>query len=134
VPDRRLLARETARLLRGRARVSELVIVSSFEPQLLAWMALLARGIPRALLVHAGQRLAWTRATPLAARALGCIAVHPQHTLCSPAIVHGIRAAGLLVNTWTVNAAREANDLVALGVDGIISDDPGAILEAIGAR
>jgi glycerophosphoryl diester phosphodiesterase len=133
VPDRGALARETARLLRAHPRAAPNVIVSSFEPRLLAWMAMLAREVPRALLVHAGQRLAWTRATPLAARALGCVAVHPQHTLCSPAIVHALRGAGFVLNTWTVNDAREARELSALRVDGIITDDPAAIRAALAA-
>jgi glycerophosphoryl diester phosphodiesterase len=98
---------------------------------MLAWLAFVLRGTPRALLVHAGQRLAWTRATHLAAKGLGALAVHPQRTLCSPALVRSWRNAGLLVNVWTVNDAREARDLAQLGVDGLISDDPAAVRDAL---
>jgi glycerophosphoryl diester phosphodiesterase len=84
--------------------------------------------------VHAGERLAWTRATRLAAWGLGCVAAHPQHTMCSPAFVGALRASGLLVNTWTVNDASEASALALLEIDGIISDDPAAILRGLERR
>ena len=38
---------------------------------------------------------------------------------------------GRVVNTWTVNDAAEALALASCGVDGIITDRPGAILEAL---
>jgi glycerophosphoryl diester phosphodiesterase len=41
---------------------------------------------------------------------------------------------GLRLGVWTVNDASEAADLVALGVATIITDQPGAILEAITPR
>jgi glycerophosphoryl diester phosphodiesterase len=36
-----------------------------------------------------------------------------------------------LINTWTVNDPEQAKALDALGVDTIISDVPGAILEGL---
>jgi glycerophosphoryl diester phosphodiesterase len=38
------------------------------------------------------------------------------------------------VNVWTVNDAIEARDLAALGVDGLITDDPAGIALALGSR
>jgi glycerophosphoryl diester phosphodiesterase len=35
-----------------------------------------------------------------------------------------------VVNVWTVNDVREAKDLAALGVDGIITDVPGEMRAA----
>ncbi len=134
VRDRGALARLTTRLVRSRPRLAGRVLLSSFDPQLLAWAAIYARELPRALLVHAGERLAWTRATRLGARALGCVAAHPQHTMCSPTFVAALHDAGLRVNTWTVNGTTEAATLAKLGIDGIISDDPGAILRALAPR
>ena len=131
--DRRRLARACARLLRAHAALAGRVLFSSFDPQLLAWAAWHAPEVPRALLVHAGQRLAWTSAASLLARALGCVAVNAQHTMCSPRYVAAIRAAGLRVNAWTVDGAREAVTLAALEVDALITDDPGALLGALGA-
>ncbi|MBC7792472.1 MAG: glycerophosphodiester phosphodiesterase, partial [Clostridia bacterium] len=40
-------------------------------------------------------------------------------------------AAGVEVHVWTVNDARKAKPLVALGVDGVMSDDPGALVDVM---
>jgi glycerophosphoryl diester phosphodiesterase len=32
---------------------------------------------------------------------------------------------GLMVNPWTVNKEKEIKRMIACGVDGIITDDPG---------
>lgn len=125
------LVRAVARLLRGRPRVTERVILSSFHPRLLALAAALAPGVPRAFIVHAGQRLAWTHAAVLGAKALGVLAYHPERKLCTPSLVAGWKRAGLVVNPWTVNDAREAVDLAALGVDGLITDDPAGVIAAL---
>lgn len=37
-------------------------------------------------------------------------------------IVNAVHDMGMLVKTWTVNSASEAQILAALGVDAIISD------------
>ncbi len=129
--DRAALARGVARLLRGRARVAERVLFSSFQPELLARVAVLLPRVPRALLVHEGQRLAKTPIAPLVARATGAIALNPERTLCSPARVRAWRSQGWLLNAWTVNDGAEASDLAALGIDGIITDDPARVLDAV---
>lgn len=40
------------------------------------------------------------------------------------------RKAGLEVHLWTINSVHEARRWLALGIDGIMSDDPSAILPA----
>jgi glycerophosphoryl diester phosphodiesterase len=129
--DKALLVSGVARLLRGRSRVAQRVLFSSFEPELLARLALALPAIPRAFLVHAGQGFARTSLAPLVARATGSIALHPERTLCTPELLAGLRARGLLLNVWTVNHAIEAIDLARLGVDGIITDDPALIRAAL---
>ena len=129
--DLRALAFEVARLLRGRARVAERVMVSSFEPKLLGWSALYAPKIPRAFLVHEKQRFAKTIVARAIAAGVGAVAIHPERTLCSPSRVALWRAHDLLVNVWTVNDPREGKDLARLGVDGLITDDPAAVLAAL---
>ncbi|MBL4577154.1 MAG: hypothetical protein JKX74_01700 [Flavobacteriales bacterium] len=42
-----------------------------------------------------------------------------------------IHSLGKKVNAWTVNDTYEIADLVKMGVDGIITDDPGLIPEAL---
>lgn len=128
--DKRELARGVARLLGGRTRVADRVMFSSFEPELLARVGLLVPTIPRAFLVHDGQRLAKTPVGPLVAKATGSFALHPERTMCSPARVQRWKRSFVL-NVWTVNDPTEARDLARLGVDGLITDDPASILAAL---
>jgi glycerophosphoryl diester phosphodiesterase len=58
---------------------------------------------------------------------LGCIALHPKHTLLSQEVVRDIRGAGLRVAAWTVNDAARAATLVGWGVDTIFTDAVDAI-------
>ncbi len=46
------------------------------------------------------------------------------------AIVRSLRQARTVVHVWTINDVVQAKSLWARGVNGIISDDPGAILAA----
>ncbi len=131
--DRAALAGGTARLLRGRPRVARRVMFSSFEPELLARMRLALPDLPRAFLVHAGQRFAKTPIAPAVARAVSADMLNPERTLCTPERVEGWKRRGLLLNVWTVNHGGEARDLTRLGVDGLITDDPALVREAIQA-
>lgn len=126
--DKHALAMGVCRLLRGRARVAQRVMFSSFDPELLARVAVLIPDVPRGFLVHEGQRLARTPVAPLLAKTMGAIALHPERTLCTPDRVASWRQRDLILNIWTVNHSREAVDLARLGVDGIITDDPALIL------
>jgi len=67
----------------------------------------------------------------------------PRHVqaLCIPQRWHGLpvpigafaralRGSGTVIHVWTVNDAAEAAALWAAGVQGIISDDPGLLLQA----
>jgi glycerophosphoryl diester phosphodiesterase len=48
--------------------------------------------------------------------------------------VQEIQAAGLLVIPWTVNDANQIEQLLDLGVDGLISDYPDRVIEALARR
>ena len=52
--------------------------------------------------------------------------MHPQATLCRPALVERWHRAGYLVNTWTVDDPARLRELAAMGVDGVICNDPAA--------
>jgi len=124
------LSLAVVRLVRGRPRVAERVMLSSFEPKLLALCAALGRDVPRAFLFHAKQRFARTPVANLVAAAVSAVALHPERLLCSPDRVAAWRRTGRLLNVWTVNDVEEARDLDHLGVDGLITDDPAAIRAA----
>ena len=46
-------------------------------------------------------------------------------------LVDAAHAAGIEVHVWTINDAAKARKLVGLGVDGIMSDDPGVLVDVI---
>jgi glycerophosphoryl diester phosphodiesterase len=124
VPDRVVFARAIARALSRHPDVE--VLLSSFDPVLLALLAALSPHVPRAWLTHEGQR----RWEPLWARLAihaPITAVHLERTLADPATVGTLQRAGKSVGVWTVNDPGEARDLEALGVDWLITDAPGAL-------
>jgi glycerophosphoryl diester phosphodiesterase len=130
VPSRASLARATVRAVReSRADV----LLSSFDPLLLALAAALAPHIPRALLVHSRQRR-WADLVQARVRPPAVTSLHLERTQTDSRVVRGAMRRGLRVGVWTVNDAREAADLVALGVGTIITDEPGSILEALTPR
>jgi glycerophosphoryl diester phosphodiesterase len=46
-------------------------------------------------------------------------------------LVRAAHAAGIEVHVWTINDPDRARRLLALGIDGIMSDDPGALAGVI---
>lgn len=121
------LARATVRIVRAAGAD---VLLSSFDPRLLALAAAVAPSIPRALLVHSKQAR-WADAAQRIARPPLVMALHLERTQTDPRALERYRARGLRIGVWTVNDAREARDLVALGVASIITDRPGEILTAL---
>jgi glycerophosphoryl diester phosphodiesterase len=54
--------------------------------------------------------------------ALGCVSFHCDHALLDQGRVRQVRAAGYRMLCYTVNDAARAAELLAWGVDGIITD------------
>jgi glycerophosphoryl diester phosphodiesterase len=59
-------------------------------------------------------------------------AISLHHALVSRAAVTTAHALGAAVIAWTVNDPEVVRRLAALGVDGIVSDDPAMALRALG--
>ncbi|MCB8943015.1 MAG: glycerophosphodiester phosphodiesterase [Ardenticatenaceae bacterium] len=57
---------------------------------------------------------------------------HPYHLLVNKTYMAWVKKRGLKVNTWTVDDPQRAKQLVALGVDGIITNKPQFIRESLG--
>lgn len=55
---------------------------------------------------------------------LGADAIHPYYRSLNAKIVKEIKAADLLINTFTVNEEIQMKDLILAGVDGIITNYP----------
>jgi glycerophosphoryl diester phosphodiesterase len=127
-PSRPAIVRAAARLLRSWDPAHG-ILVSSFDPAMLLALRRLAPHVPAALLVH---RTPWHLVATTLSGPFGADAVHLERTLTRPDLVRSLRARGLVLNVWTVNDPGEARDLAALGVDGIITDDPAGIIAALG--
>jgi glycerophosphoryl diester phosphodiesterase len=128
VPSRKKVVRETARVLSTVGAAARAVIVSSFDPWMLAYLGWLSPAVLRGYLFGADRRL--TR-SGWPAILLAADAVHPERTLVSADRYRAWRNRGNLINVWTVNDATEARALSAIGVDSMVTDTPRAIVDAV---
>jgi glycerophosphoryl diester phosphodiesterase len=128
VSSRRKLCARVAELLRDSPGASERILLSSFDPLIVRTVAWLLPSFAVGWLIHEKQRL--LRFAP-GWRALGAVALHPSLALASSPRVERDKAAGALVNVWTVNDPSEAHRLARAGADAIISDVPGRIVRAL---
>lgn len=117
VPDRFRAVRAAARALRSRDDLT--MVVSSFDPRMLAAFRHLAPRVPIALLLHPEHPNVQLFAAPL-----GAVAVHLARSLAGSAAIARWHRRGLSVWVWTVNDPLEAERLLQDGADGIISDNP----------
>jgi glycerophosphoryl diester phosphodiesterase len=64
---------------------------------------------------------------------MGHLTVNPYWSLVleKPASIEEARRRGLQVFVWTVNDWAIAGELASFGVDGIITDDPGGLRDAL---
>ncbi len=119
-----VLAPKLAELL-GARRLLDATIISCFEPAALMVVRDCAAGAQLGLLWQrpdVSEAWEW-------ARALRPVSFHPHWALVSAATVEAAHVRALQVLTWTVNDADAMRNLVAQGVDGIISDFPERFVE-----
>ncbi len=62
----------------------------------------------------------------------GHLAIHPNESMVDGQLVRAAHAAGIEVNTWTVNDPERGIELAGLGVDGLITDVPHEMLKVLG--
>ena len=110
----RVVATEAARLWAGQAVPP---LLSSFSVDALRTARDAAPQLPRALLLDS-LRAGWFEQ----AEALGCVAVVTNYSVMDAAVVTRLHGAGLRALVYTVNDPAEAHRLMALGIDGIITD------------
>lgn len=125
-------AEEFARLVLDcvrRRNLEHRVMVQSFDCGALRAVKKLAPGMPLGVLFENDEREFVERAHEAEAEI-----VCPEKSLVTPPKVRAAHAAGLQVISWTANTASEWNSLSAAGVDGIITDDPAALIEHLRQR
>jgi glycerophosphoryl diester phosphodiesterase len=107
----------------GEHGVKSRVIFQSFDFAILHRMNRLAPGIKLAALWE-GE----ARSFVDIAQEAGTTIVAPEYVLVTPEQVRAAHDAGLLVIPWTANTVEDWKALIAAGVDGIITDDPAALI------
>jgi glycerophosphoryl diester phosphodiesterase len=107
----------------------ERIVVSSFDVGTLDAVNGVGSGIATGLLLG-------LEADPLEGVALalrhGFGAVHPFVLSVDAGVVAAAHGHGIDVNTWTVNARHDLVEMVALGVDVVITDEVALALEVVG--
>ena len=110
------------------------VLVSSFDPATIDEVRRLDPGVPTAQLTFlalldrtTAEVIAW-----IAER--GHAAWHPLHAVLEEQDVVAAHAAGLAVNTWTIDDSGRVAELAGWGVDAIVTNDVPATMAALGPR
>jgi glycerophosphoryl diester phosphodiesterase len=92
-------------------------LLSSFKTQALAGAREAAPELPRALLLES----LWPGCMEMAA-SLDCVAIITKHDLMDADLLQQIHRGGRRALVYTVNDAARADELIALGIDGIVTD------------
>ena len=108
------VAEHAARLWAGQAVPP---LLSSFKPEALQGAKEAAAHLPRALLLDS----LWPGWQDSAA-ALGCVAIVTHHPLMDAGLLAQLRARQWRALVYTVNDPADAQRLLALGIDGLITD------------
>ena len=104
-------------------------LVQSFDFRTLHEMARIAPGIPLSALWDGLPR----DFADIAAEA-GTASVSIERKLATPARVKAARQAGIRTLAWTVNGESAWEEMIAAGVDGIITDDPAGLVSFLARR
>jgi glycerophosphoryl diester phosphodiesterase len=96
------------------------VLISSFEWRILGRLAGAANAPALALLSEEPADETCLKAC----QDMGAFSWHPNYRKIDPTQVKQLHEAGIRVFPWTVNSAKKIGQLLDMGVDGIITDDP----------
>lgn len=103
------------------------LLISSFDPAILVVCKKIDKNCKTGIL-YSPDRLSSLKiaARPVSfAKEIGADALHPFYMYVTRLYVERAHRAGIQVNPWTVNKEINAKALIKLGVDGLITDDPG---------
>ena len=110
------------------------LLVSSFDPAILVVCKKVDKNCKTGLLYSPDNIISLKIAPrPVSfAREIGADALHPLYIYVTRLYVERAHRAGIQVNPWTVNKESTAKHLLKLGVDGLITDEPGLMNKVIG--
>ncbi len=121
-----------------RESIHDRVLVAAFDDWIVQEFRRLSAGT---VATSAGQRETiafWlaararaTRLLPIRYDALQVPARQSRLTVVTQAFVRAAHARGLAVHVWTIDEATEMRRLVALGVDGVMSDRPNVLIDTL---
>jgi glycerophosphoryl diester phosphodiesterase len=114
-----------------RLAVGPRVLVSSFNPWALWVWSRRVPEVPAGLLFERDSVLPLRRAW--LAPAIRPRALHPELVLCNPAGVAGWKRRGYMVNVWTVDDPAALAACRRMGIDAVITNDPGRSRAALDA-
>lgn len=104
------------------------LIISSFDPAVLVVCKKLDPECKTAIL-YAPDKLVGAKIAlhPVSfAKSIKADAIHPVGLILTKSTVVRAQKAGIMVNPWTITKEKDIKRMIALGVDGLITDDPGA--------
>ncbi|MCL4249221.1 MAG: glycerophosphodiester phosphodiesterase [Anaerolineae bacterium] len=112
----------------ARHAMHDRVLISSFDPRVLARFAQINADVPIAFLEFEGTP---PQAYVVADLMLNQRARHPHHPMIDAGYMERAHGKDWRVNAWTVDDVEVAKQLVALGVDGIITNVPDVMIAAL---
>lgn len=127
------LAQKTIDAVKNHGMFDKLLI-SSFDPAILVVCKKVDKECKTGILYSPDKLIGMKISThPVRfAREIGCDALHPFFMYVTRLYVERAHRAGLMVNPWTINKEHTAKHLIKLGVDGLITDDPGLMNKLLG--
>jgi len=111
-------------------RLMERVILQSFDYRTLRTARAKAPELTLSVLVGYPPR----ESLPDLAQAYGAKVVSPNYLWLTTKEIQAAHSAGLRVIPWTVNGQKDWEKIIALEVDGIITDNPKPLIEMLKAR
>jgi glycerophosphoryl diester phosphodiesterase len=123
---------ELSRAVVGAVRKHKLakrVLLQSFDFRVVKAVRAIAPDLDVAALYGPGDRTFTD-----VARETGARTVTPLHTLVTPEKLKAAHDAGIRVIPWTADKQEDWDRLIDMGVDGIITNDPGALVRHLKTR
>ncbi|MEE2876269.1 MAG: glycerophosphodiester phosphodiesterase family protein [Candidatus Neomarinimicrobiota bacterium] len=113
--------------------IARRVLISSFNPLVLWRVKMLNRCIPTAYL-WSNENVPPVLMKPRFINLVHPDMLHPADHLVDESVFHLVKRKNLRLNVWTVNNLPAMKWLLEQGVDGLISDFPALMLNAVGKK